>query len=308
MFIVSYSVLKNAKIRQLVTKILYLCGSYSQQKKFMKRFFLIGILLLHINNELSAQTYDRLCELTFSAIEQDSLAQAENYIRQALQLDPSNPRNALLFSNLGTIQRLQNQYENALESYTYALNIAPLSVPILLNRATLYLQMGKEDKARVDYSLALDREPDNEEALLMRAYIYMQQRNYSFARADYEHLLKLNPLHYNGRLGLATLNQKEKRYEQALHILNDMISEKKDDALLYIARAGIENDMQYKELAIIDLEKAINLDNTQAEAYLMRGQIYLSQKKKILAKSDFETALQLGIPHSDLIELLQLCK
>ena len=58
----------------------------------------------------------------------------------------------------------------------------------------------------------------------MRAYIYMQQREYKMAKADYERLLKVNPASYNGRLGLATLEQKEGKYEEALSVLNNMIA------------------------------------------------------------------------------------
>ena len=52
-----------------------------------------------------------------------------------------------------------------------------------MNRAALYLELGKDDLARIDYSLVLDIESDNQEALLMRAYIYMRQRNYNFAKS-----------------------------------------------------------------------------------------------------------------------------
>lgn len=283
-------------------------------KKFILSFLACGALTL----PAFSQTYQELSDRAVAATEQDSLAQAVEYIQQALKLDPANPHNALLFSNLGTIQRRQRDYDKALESYTFALNIAPRTVPILLNRAALYLELGKDDLARVDYSLILDIERDNREALLMRAYIYMQQRDYNFARADYERLLKFDPQSYNGRLGLATLEQKEGKYEAALSILNRMIGEKGGSetggmtalqyAVLYVARAGVEQDMGHADLAMIDLEEAISLDPSQAEAYLMRGQIYLSQKKKDLAKRDFEKAVSLGIPQADVRELLLKCK
>ena len=255
-----------------------------------------------------AQSYDELCELAIAATENDSLPQAEEYIRQALKKDPGNARNALLFSNLGTIQRRQHKYEQALESYGYALNFAPLSVPLLLNRATLYMELGREEQARIDYSLVLDKAPDNEEALLMRAYIYMNQRNYPFARADYQHLLQVNPEHYSGRLGLAMLEQRDNKPENALNILNTMLSQYKDDALLYIARADIEIDLLQPELALMDLEEAIRLDASQPDAYLMRGRLLLTQKKKEQARRDFEQAMKLGVPHAEVRELLQQCR
>ena len=54
-----------------------------------------------------------------------------------------------------------------------------------------------------------------------------------------------------------------------------------------------------------DLEEAISLDSSQPEIYLMRGEIYLAQKKKELAKRDFEKAISLGVPQSDLRNFLQ---
>lgn len=275
------------------------------------------VLSVFLSFPVFSQTYDELCERAVLATEQDSLQQAERYIREALQLDPANARNALLFSNLGTIQRSQRKYELALESYTYALNMAPRNVPILLNRAALYLELGKNEQACVDYSMVLDLQPDNKEALSMRAYIYSQQRNYKGAHADYDSLLKLSPQDFQARLGLATLWQKENKYESSLAILNAMISEGMDDAslftasqraVLYVARAGVERDMKHDDMALMDLQEAIRLDDVCSEAYLMRGRIYLTQRKKEQAKRDFEKAVSLGIPMAEMRELLQQCK
>ena len=281
----------------------------------MKKFIFV-LLLSCTLVPVFAQSYQEFCDRAIACTEQDSLSQAEEYIRQALELEPANPHNALLFSNLGTIQRRQHQYEQALESYNFALNIAPRTVPILLNRAAIYLELGKNNLAQADYSLALDLEKDNEEALLMRAYIYMQQRDYKMAKADYERLLRINPANYNARLGLATLEQKEAKYEEALVILNDMLAAKGEHsqlsdlqrAMLYVARAGVEKDMQHTDMALLDLAEAIHLDESQIEAYLIRGEIYLAQKKKELAKRVFEKAISLGIPQADLRDLLQQCK
>lgn len=285
---------------------------------YMNRFLIGLCLLLSVARvPVKGQTYDEWCACASSAIEADSLAQAEEYIRQALKLEPANPHNALLFSNMGTIQRRQGKQELAVESYSFALNFAPASVPILMNRATLYMEMGQEEKARVDYALVLDYEKDNKEALLMRAFIYMNQRNYPFARADYERLLKLEPQHYQAWLGLAILEQKEKKYQAALEQLNAMLAGREGGdgpltdeqvAVLYVARADVEQEMGHTELALADLEEAIALDAAQREAYLMRGQLHLLQKKKVQAKRDLEQAVALGVPQAEVRELLKQCK
>lgn len=265
----------------------------------------------------SAQTYEELCDRAATAISRDSLSQAEQYIRQALRLDPANVRNALLFANLGTVQRMRHQYKEALESYTYAVNMASRNPVILKNRAALYLEMGELDKARVDYSLVLDLQPDNLEALEMRAYIYSEQNGNKAARADYEHLLNLSPQHFSGRLGMALLDQKEGKLKEAVAILDGMVNEKGEGtslltapqhAVVYVARAGVQQELGNLPMALMDLEEAIRLDDTLAEAYLVRGQIYLSQGEKARAKDDFVKAGELGIPQAELASLLEQCK
>lgn len=283
---------------------------------FIRRSFLLIGLSVLLPAVLSAQSYRELSERAVQATEHDSLQLAETLLREALKLEPANPHNALLFSNLGTIQRRQKKYEQALESYNYALNIAPRTVPILLNRATLYLELGKNDAARADYSLVLDADPDHAEALLMRAYIYMQHRDYAWARADYNRLLKAHPTDFKARLGLATLAQKEGKLEEAFGILNRLVQAEAESthpdahqlSLLYVARAGVEKDLKHTDLALLDLEEALRLNPSQAEAYLMRVQIYLTQGKKRLAKDDLTQAMALGVPQAEIRDLWKQCK
>lgn len=155
---------------------------------------------------VQAQTeYKSLYEEAVRCAESDSLEQAETLFKKALKLEPANAFNSLLFSNLGTVQRRLGHKEDALESYSMALNFAPLSVPILLNRASLYLEMGQEDRAYIDYCNALDVDRENEEALLYRAYIYLNRRDYKSAETDYLRLVRLNPENLTGQMGLATL-------------------------------------------------------------------------------------------------------
>ncbi|MBQ8674314.1 MAG: tetratricopeptide repeat protein [Bacteroides sp.] len=276
--------------------------------------YILSVLLLcssALTMPTFAQSYEELGDRAMTAIEQDSLDQAEAYILQALKLEPANPHNALLFSNLGTIRRQRQQYEGALEAYSFALNFAPTSVPILMNRATLLQEMGELDAARVDYSMILDFDATNRKALQMRAYIYMQMQAYKEARTDFEKLLQTDEQHYAGRLGLATLSRKEGKLQEALDILNKMITENdkgQPDAVLLVARAGVEMDLKCDDLALADLETAIKCNPSLPEAYLVRGQLLLSQDKKALARAEFEKAASLGIPYAELKELIQQCQ
>ncbi|MEG1546898.1 MAG: tetratricopeptide repeat protein, partial [Bacteroides sp.] len=88
------------------------------------------IFCLFLSCSLSAQTYKQLAEQALTCIEKDSLPKAQELLKAALKLEPTNPRNALLLSNLGTVQRRMEKYEDAIESYTLALNLSATTVPI----------------------------------------------------------------------------------------------------------------------------------------------------------------------------------
>lgn len=273
----------------------------------MKRVIL-GLFCLIFSLQLSAQTYDEYISQAMDAIETDSLAKAEMFFKEALKLEPANIKNALLFSNLGTIQRRIGKKKEALEAYSLALNLTPYSITILLNRASLYLEMDMLDKAYLDYCNVIDLDAKNKEALQFRAYVYMRRRQYMEARLDYQRLLAEEPENKTARVGIAMVNQKDKRYREALEELNRLITDYPRDVSFLKARAELEVEMNSLELALLDLEEAVRITPNDADIYVMCGEIYLTQGKKREAYAAFEKAVELGIPRSMLQDQLKLSK
>ena len=273
----------------------------------MKRICLYMVMML-VGCQLSAQTYDELISRAMSAVEADSLYQAESLFKKALQKEPANLRNALLFSNLGTIQRRMGKNKEALESYSLALNLTPYSKTMLLNRASLYLEMDYLDKAYVDYCNVIDLDVKNQEALQFRAYIYMRRRQYQDARNDYQSLLEAVPGDKTARIGMAMVNQKLQRYREALEEFNRLIVDYPQDVSLLKARAELEVEMNTLELALLDLESAVKLAPNDAEIYVMCGDIYIAQGRNREAYRAFEKAIELGVPRPELQDRLKASK
>lgn len=260
------------------------------------KIFHLCIAMMLACLQLSAQTYDELITRAMDAVEKDSLYQAEVFFKKALKLEPANMRNALLFSNLGTIQRRMGKNKEALESYSLALNLTPYSVTMLLNRASLYLDMDYLDKAYLDYCTVIDLDAKNQEALQFRAYIYMRRRQYQEAKNDYQSLLEVIPDDKTARIGMAMVNQKMLRYRDSLEEFNRLIVDYPKDASLLKARAELEVDMSSLEMALLDLESAAKLTPGDADIYVMCGEIYLAQGRKREAYRAFEKAIELGVP------------
>jgi tetratricopeptide (TPR) repeat protein len=215
--------------------------------------------------EKRAAAYEQLVDRAYAAARVDSLAHAEQLMKEALKLQPSHPYNAVLFSRLGAVQQQQDKTEEALQSYTYSLNLAPESVTTLLQRAALYLESGQPDKAYIDYCEALDHEKDNVEALTFRSFILLRRQEYKSARTDFNHLLKLNPDDYQALFGLALSYQKEQKYDESLTRYNRLIESAPNDAKAYIARAELYLEMKKPKQAKADLQTALAHGATQAE-------------------------------------------
>ena len=273
----------------------------------MKKIYCL-LLFVGLCRGIFAQTYDELIGRAMDAVEQDSLARAETLFKEALNKDPANMRNSLILSNLGTVQRRLGKNEEALESYSLALNNAPQSVTILLNRASLYLELDYVDKAYSDYCNVIDLDAKNKEALQFRAYIYMRRRQYQDARNDYQSLLEVVPGDKTARIGMAMVNQKLQRYRESLEEFNRLIVDYPKDVSLLKARAELEVETNNLELALLDLESAAKLAPNDAEIYVMCGDIYMEQGRNREAYVAFEKAVELGVPRPELQDRLKASK
>ena len=255
-----------------------------------------------------SQTYEDYISQGLVAAKNQQYDEAEAHFRNALRLSPTDIRNALTYANIAHIQEAKGEKLKAIDTYSMALDIAPLNVPILKARADLYLSLGNYNKAAIDYGNILDVDAYNTDALLNRAYIYQQRRDYQNAKADYERLLSLEPNNYAAQLGVAILFQNANKPQEALARLSTLIDQYPDKAELYSIRAEIEAEANQSELALLDLDKAISLEPTNTNLILTRAYIHLKENHKHLAKKDFERAIELGIPRGQLKDELKQCK
>lgn len=265
-------------------------------------------LLAPLSLCLSAQSQREWTDRAYAYMEQDSLEQAEECFKHAVEAAPTSKQNVMLLTNLGTVQRRRGKMLDAIESYTLALNYSPLDVAILMSRATAYMALGNDDKAYIDLCNVLDKQTDHAEALYYRAFIYTGRREYTAARADYKRLLALQPDHENGLLGLALLDQREGRLQAAELQLTALVERYPDNATYLQARANVLIERHLYDLALIDLEGAIVLQPTDAYLYVARAELYLKMKRRTAAKADLDKAVALGLPRISLGELYKLCE
>ncbi len=258
---------------------------------------------------LSAQSYNDWVGKSFDYIDANRLDSAEVALKNAMRLEPANPVNALLLSNLGTLQRREGKDADAIVSYTAALSRSPKNTTFLANRASLFAEMGQSENALIDYSVLLEQDPTDEEALYQRGILYMQLKNYESAQADFERIIALNPNTLYGRLGIVSLCKLRKEYDEAEKIYLYLMDRIKDNPELYAGRAELYLLMEKPGKALSDVNQAIALQpDNNPYVYILRARIKLRLFEKASASEDIEKALSLGYDPEEGQRLLNLCK
>jgi tetratricopeptide (TPR) repeat protein len=273
----------------------------------MKKFIIsMCVFLFFLTGSLHAQTYEELISKSYDYVETDDLPAAAESLKAAMRLEPANKLNFTLLSNLGTIQRRLKEFDDALLSYTAALNLQPKNELILENRAALFTEMGEMELAMSDYHTLLVINPRHEEALYQRGLLYIQLQNFILAEVDFEKIIEINKETVKGRLGFAILEKVRQNYVECEEILNYLISKYPNYILLYEERAELFFLTNRRGRAMTDLNKVFaETPNPSAELYVLRGRVKLAQFEKESAAIDFRKALVLGYDAATIEGLLK---
>ncbi|MGL5229155.1 MAG: tetratricopeptide repeat protein [Bacteroidales bacterium] len=257
---------------------------------------------------VNAQTYEDWVEKSFTFMENKEWSAAEECLLKALRLKPANPENAILLSNLGTVQREQGKIADALQSYNTGLLFAEESPTLLLNRATLYLDIDSTNLALADLSAAIAIDHKNIDPYYVRGMIYLERADTTGALNDFQEMLKINPNSSKARLGLAAVNTEMGAYSEAERLYNIVITNNPKNPNIYLNRAELYFLWDKNNKALEDIRKALNLDPENPIGYVLRGKIKMKQYEPKSAHADFLKAKELGFDSPMLEEYLKQSK
>lgn len=255
-----------------------------------------------------AQSYEDLIQKSYDHVDKNELAMAEECLKSAMKIEPANPLNYALLTNLGTIQRRQGKLDDALLSYSSALSGHSNDITILENRASLYTELGDTEKALNDYNTLLFVHPNHQESLYCRGLIYVQTKNFLWAEQDFDKLLELNEKSVRARMGHATLEKMRGNFDESERIYNYLINEMPREWILYEGRADLYFMMGKNARAMADIEKVFVESKPTAALYILRGKIKLAQYEKERAAIDFKKAASMGYDPIVVEELMKIAK
>lgn len=281
-------------------------------KKILFLFLLTFVALANVF-QLAAQTsqeeldrqYAACITRSFDYLEEDSLQQAVEAIREALKLQPGNPSNGMLLGNMGSIQRRQGLLTEAEKSYTIGLGFLPENVTLLDSRASLYAEMEEYQKAIDDYTSVIGHEPENENAYYERALCRLMNHDTIGARLDLEQIDRFNPNSAKSRLGMAYVYKAQRMFREASEIYDALIERNPRSAQLYRERAEVFYLSGRMAAALDDVNHSIRIDPREPYSYILRAQIRYARKDREFARRDLNQALELGLSRAEADVLIQ---
>jgi tetratricopeptide (TPR) repeat protein len=125
-----------------------------------------------------------------TAYDQENYSQAVDQFTKALQVDPKDP---LIFYHRGLAYVAQDDFAEALADFTEALKINPKNPMAHYHRGIAHRLLGQHDQAIEDYTRALKLDPRLALAYRNRSLAYAAKGDNERARADQERALRLDP-------------------------------------------------------------------------------------------------------------------
>lgn len=224
-------------------------------------------------------------------IELSELMQALSDLNDSLAADTANPST---HTRLGDVNWALGQYQDAVESYSAALEIDPRLTIALNGRALSYMALREFASAYVDIYRALDIDPHD--GLLHRGlgYIFFEDRQYRSAIDSLDRSIELLPtdptahnLRGNAYAGI-------EQYDRALQDIRQAIILDPNSAIYYGDLARILSSIGNYGEALESFETAIELDAHRASVFHHRGILFTRLGEYELAVDDFSRAIELS--------------
>lgn len=98
-----------------------------------------------------------------------------------------------IMTRSGESQLMSGNYQEAINTYTRAIDLAPKDAEAYLGRATAYEKLGFFDRALADFDKAVALLPKDSGVYVNRGLAYEMSGNYQMALRDYTAALELDP-------------------------------------------------------------------------------------------------------------------
>ncbi len=189
----------------------------------------------------------------------------------AIRLSPPFPE---IYYNRGDLRAVTGDVEGALADFSYVIDLEPDFVDAYANRAGLFLESGDLDGAEADATAGLARDGDNAYLLTVAGQVHAARQEYAEARWAYDRALETAP---------------------------DLVA-------AWSARAELACDVGDFDGSIADLDRAVDLEPSDASLRYNRAFAYQRTGSWAAALADLEVAATLAPDDDDIAAARRQCR
>jgi tetratricopeptide (TPR) repeat protein len=216
--------------------------------------------------------------------------QALQDLTEAINLSPDE---AIYWEERGNTYRLMKRYEAALQDLSQAIELDPKYKWAITIRGVTYRLMERYEEALQDFNLAIDLDPKYSWVIANRGETYQSMERYEEALQDFNLAIDLDPKYSWVIANRGETYRLMDRNEEALNDFNRAIELDPKYKWAIASRGQVREALRQYEKALQDFDRAIEIDPNYTWAIRKRGQIYLMLGQNSEALMDFDRALEL---------------
>ena len=269
----------------------------------MKKYFISIVLSaasfaanadsIPVDTAFEADPYFILMGEADRAIADSAWSEAAARLRDALEIKPDHPSNALLLNNLAHVYTHLGMDSLAIDTYGRGLDIAPHMTTLLNGRGRLLLSMGHDAEALDDFSTIISVDSLNTDARYYHGMLSLYRGRLDEAENDFNVLNRIVPKSIDTAIALSTLYALSGRERQAIPYLERLIADEPSPEY-FATLAGCR-------LALGDLTEAseaigegLRRYPSDPELYSYRAWLNRDRFRSDEARKDAEKAIRLG--------------
>ncbi|MBU1077384.1 MAG: tetratricopeptide repeat protein [Spirochaetes bacterium] len=194
------------------------------------------------------------------------------YLKKAAQFQEDYD----VYYKMGTLYKLQGEYEKALDYYARAYKLNNKDEYTVKNLAELYYRFGDNDKALLYYKYIVDNFKAKTEILLMIGEIYLKNEDYHSAIGYYKKALEYSPTPDEAKIvyiNLGNLYFKQKDHAEALRFYKKALEIDKMDVNIYYNISLIYAEAGDMDNAVKSIDEVLSLNPDSVKIYLLKSKL-----------------------------------
>lgn len=227
------------------------------------------------------------------AIAEKNYEEAAARLIDALGVEPGNPANMILKTNLGMVYSELGRDSLAIATLDDVISQAPRMTVAILSRGKLNLKTNRTDSAMSDFSRVIQLDSLNADARYFRGMMSLYDGDKESAETDFTVLESSQPESIRASLALATLYSMTGRELKACEYFKKLI-EKEPSPEYYSALAGCQLAIEELSEASATISEGLKLYPIDPELYYYRAWLNRDRFRLDEAHDDAGKAIRCG--------------